>query len=212
MEERDQHDQKVQEQRRKETEEEYEEDGEGGILCAANEVESHLKLWAKTLRRPPRGHIKVRLWLLSISSFLDNVPPQSHHHRHPPYPHLPTQSFSEGIWRPELKACRVLKPKGNDMRAMGFGLDGNVHLYPEETLFLVERCKLEVSNITTAQLYEEVDLAHYLTYAYFRQTSLIVFRVNADCPVPISFEAYAPCSQFSKRNRGRPIFYVMYGR
>lgn len=107
---------------------------------------------------------------------------------------------------------------------MGFALDGDVHLYPEETLFLVERCKLEVGNVTTPQLYEGVDLLHYLAYSYFKQTSLIVFRAEPFVPgdgeqdaqpIPpppgVAFEAYAPTAQFAKKNRGRPIMYIMYG-
>ncbi len=105
---------------------------------------------------------------------------------------------------------------------MGFALDGDVHLYPEETLFLVERCKLEVGNLSTPQLYESVDLGHYLAYAYFKQTSLIVFRAEPAPPVEeggepvppppgVAFEAYAPTGQFSKKNKGRPIMYIMHG-
>jgi hypothetical protein len=107
------------------------------------------------------------------------------------------------------------------MRCMGFALEGDVHLYPEEALFLVERCKLEVGNATTPQLYEAAGLLHYLTYAYFKQTSLIVFRAEpaplegGGNPVPpppgVAFEAYAPTGQFSKKNKGRPIMYIMYG-
>lgn len=109
------------------------------------------------------------------------------------------------------------------MRQMGFGLDGDLHLYPEETLFLVERCKLEVGNVSAPQLYEAVDLHHYLAYTYFKQTSLIVIRAQPlrpleGCEGPpiapppgIAFEAYAPSSNFSKTNRGRPIMYIMCG-
>jgi len=94
---------------------------------------------------------------------------------------------------------------------MGFPYEGDTHLFPEETLYLVERCKLEVGNLTTPELYEAVDLQHYLTYAYFRQTSLIVFRAEPSCPVGVAFEAYAPSSQFRKTAREHPIFYIMYG-
>ena len=121
------------------------------------------------------------------------------------------QSYSEGLWRPDKQLCRIIKPRGNDLRSMGFAYEGDIHLYPEEALFLVERCKLEIGNLTTPELYEAVDLYHYLTYAYFRQTSLIVFRVDPLCPLPIAFEAYAPSSHFSKKARGDPILYVMYG-
>lgn len=122
------------------------------------------------------------------------------------------QSYSEGIWRADKQLCRIIKPRGNDLRSMGFSYEGDIHLYPEETLFLVERCKLEVGNMTTAQLYETVDLYRYLTYAYFKQTSLIIFRVDSTtCPLPIAFQAYAPCSHFSKKNPGDPILYIMFG-
>jgi len=94
---------------------------------------------------------------------------------------------------------------------MGFAYEGDTHLYPEETLFLVERCKLEVGNLTTPELYEAVDLYHYLTYAYFRQTSLIVFRADPSCPVGVAFEAHAPSSQFRKTAQNDPIFYIMFG-
>lgn len=94
---------------------------------------------------------------------------------------------------------------------MGFAYEGDTHLYPEETLFLVERCKLEVGNLTTPELYEAVDLYHYLTYAYFRQTSLIVFRADPSCPVGVAFEAHAPTSQFRKTAQNDPIFYIMFG-
>ncbi len=94
---------------------------------------------------------------------------------------------------------------------MGFPYEGDIHLYPEETLFLVERCKLEVGNLTTPELYEAVDLYHYLTYAYFRQTSLIVFRADPSCPVRVAFEAHAPSSQFKKTAQNHPIFYIMFG-
>lgn len=122
-----------------------------------------------------------------------------------------------------MRLCRVIRAKGKDMRTMGFGLHGDLHLYPEETLFLVERCKLEVGNVTTPQLYEAVDLPHYLAYTYFKQTSLIVARAQPLLPPPgcqgppvppppgIAFEAYAPTSKFSKNNPGRPIMYIMCG-
>lgn len=133
----------------------------------------------------------------------------------PPVP--PQQSYSEGLWRPELQLCRIIKPKGNDLRCMGVALEGDTHLFPEEALFLVERCKLEVGNATTPQLYEAAGLPRYLAYAYFKQTSLIVFRAEpcpatgAPPPPGVAFEAYAPSTKFSRKNRGRPIMYIMYG-
>ena len=36
-----------------------EEDGEDGPLIAQDQVQARLKLWEKTLYRPPRGNIKV---------------------------------------------------------------------------------------------------------------------------------------------------------
>jgi len=226
-----------------------EEDEDGGQpLVAADDVATNLKVWARTLQRPPKGNLKVRgcfveeeerrvcaegaaagcgrrtsTRLRPVCDFaypliflLRSLPASGYvlagsKRRLIPTSPLPIQTYSEGLWRPDKQLCRVIKTRGNDLRSMGFAYEGDTHLYPEETLFLVERCKLEVGNLTTPELYEAVDLYHYLTYAYFRQTSLIIFRADPSCPVGVAFEAHAPSSQFRKTAQNDPIFYIMFG-
>jgi hypothetical protein len=123
-----------------------------------------------------------------------------------------SQGVSDGVWRPDKELCQITQGRGNELKCLGFTFEKAVHLLPEETLYLMERGKLAVPNITVEELYELVDLSDYLVYTYFKQTTLIVFRVEEDCPVPVVFEAYAPNSKFSKNRPGEPIMYIMHGR
>lgn len=99
------------------------------------------------------------------------------------------QSLSEGTWLPDKRLCKVTLQRGNDFKTMGFSVRGELHLHPEETLYLLERCKLVVDNLTAAQLYDMVDLCYYLVYGYFKQTGLVIVRADHDTSrVPIAFK------------------------
>lgn len=121
------------------------------------------------------------------------------------------QSVSEGTWLPERQLCKVRVQKGKDLNTAGFSKDGGLYLYPEEALYLLERGKLVIDNYSPQKLYEIVDFSYYLVYAYFKKTSLVVFRPRTS-PAPVAFEVYGPNSQFSKTHPGPVLFYVVIGR
>ena len=99
------------------------------------------------------------------------------------------------MYEPELGLLRLTVNKGNHFVSMGHTLKGNVYLYPEEALYLVDRSSLQVEHngvdITVQQtwsLYLSQPQNHtgpwdstrtmnrYLTYAYLKRLGYVVTR------------------------------------
>ncbi|KAF9924097.1 tRNA splicing endonuclease 54 [Linnemannia zychae] len=105
------------------------------------------------------------------------------------------KSLSRAVYVPDMGLFRLTMNKGTHFVSMGHTLKGNIHLYPEEALYLVDRSSLLVehngTDITIQQTWDiclsqqqvhsgpwanGLTLDRYIAYAYLKRLGYIVTR------------------------------------
>lgn len=117
-----------------------------------------------------------------------------HHHL---FTSIPRRTYSRVVYEPDLGLFRISVNRGNHFVSMGHTLHGQIYLYPEEALFLVDRGSLLAEyrgvDMTVQQMWSvylqqaeqrqrqefagaarAMDL--YVTYAYLKRLGFVVTR------------------------------------
>ncbi|KAF8942600.1 tRNA-splicing endonuclease subunit sen54 [Haplosporangium gracile] len=108
---------------------------------------------------------------------------------------LQEKTLSRAVYEPELGLFRLTVNKGNHFVSMGHTLKGNICLYPEEALYLVDRSSLLVEhngtdftvqqtwNLCLSQSQDHTGqwdstqaMDRYLAYAYLKRLGYVVTR------------------------------------
>lgn len=96
-----------------------------------------------------------------------------------------SENVAIGCYNPAISLVEVTKMKGNFWKVSGFSVQQRNFLYPEEALYLAEKCALKILDTEKAQInfttfYQlvvaKVTLPGYLTYAKLRNLDYITFR------------------------------------
>ncbi|KAF9170965.1 tRNA-splicing endonuclease subunit sen54 [Mortierella sp. AD011] len=124
--------------------------------------------------------------------------------------HAAERTFSRAVYEPDLGLFRLTVNRGTHFVSMGHTLHGQIYLYPEEALYLVDRGSLLVehrgTNMTVQQMWNiYLSLPHqrksqskgddqnptekdgssvmdrYLTYAYLKRLGFVVIRPGTYC-------------------------------
>ncbi|KAF9124377.1 tRNA-splicing endonuclease subunit sen54 [Mortierella sp. 14UC] len=138
---------------------------------------------------------------------------------------LQEKTLCRAIYEPEMGLFRVTVNKGTHFVSMGHTLKGNIYLYPEEALYLVDRSSLAIQHdgveITLQQTWslylsqpqsctQQSDstraMDRYLAYAYLKRLGYVVTRPGTYDPHPIDSKlqiAAAPSSSaLTSESRG----------
>ncbi|KAF9134486.1 tRNA-splicing endonuclease subunit sen54, partial [Mortierella sp. GBA39] len=117
---------------------------------------------------------------------------------------LQEKTLSRAVYEPELGLFRLTVNKGNHFVSMGHTRKGNIYLYPEEALYLVDRSSLlvehngadvDVQQTWSLCLSQPQDhrgqwdstwaMDRYLTYAYLKRLGYVVTRPKTYNPRPV---------------------------